>query len=144
MDYGNTLAGIGLLLMVVELILPLRLIGAAGAALFTGAVVGLLFPDDYWLAFSLGFFICALVSGWVLSYLYQLAGDFSNLATAASNLIGKYGVVVEAIDPHSKKGKVEIDGDVWTARAHLAISEGSSVALDSIDGCCATVHEESN
>lgn len=56
-------------------------------------------------------------------------------------LVGKQALVIERVDAHS--GRVKIDGEVWTARTHdpVAIEPGRTVDVTQIDGATAYVFD---
>jgi len=87
----------------------------------------------FFVAFSIGFFItallaflgfsfviqcwsaiiCSLLAFWILRYYFSVKGG-RRVGTNVEALIGKRGVVLKTIEPN-KIGKVKIGGEVWSA-----------------------------
>ncbi|MBN2807172.1 MAG: NfeD family protein [Prolixibacteraceae bacterium] len=57
------------------------------------------------------------------------------VSTNMDALIGRSGVVIEAIDPQHNAGRVKIDGDVWMARSkdHSSIECNQLVKVTRVD-----------
>ena len=54
--------------------------------------------------------------------------------TNADRLIGMEGVVIVPVNPIEGKGQVKVEGQVWSAKAERAISEGTKVKVRAIEG----------
>ena len=54
--------------------------------------------------------------------------------TNADRLIGMEGVVIVPVNPVEGKGQVKVEGQVWSAKAERAISEGTKVKVRAIEG----------
>lgn len=54
--------------------------------------------------------------------------------TNADRLIGLEGVVIVPVNPVEGKGQVKVEGQVWSAKAERAISEGTKVKVRAIEG----------
>lgn len=66
----------------------------------------------------------------------------AQLRTGAEALVGARGVVLERVDAHT--GRAKINGEVWSARAYqdgLVIEPGARVDVLRIDGATAVVYE---
>ncbi|MCR5529528.1 MAG: NfeD family protein [Saccharofermentans sp.] len=61
--------------------------------------------------------------------------------TNADRVIGKEGVVIKAIDPMAGQGQIKVLGQVWSAKADKAISEGAKVKVLSMEGVKLIVKE---
>jgi membrane-bound serine protease (ClpP class) len=72
----------------------------------------------------------AIVAG--LAFKAQVAGA----RTGLSGMIGKIGIVKQAIDP---EGKVAVHGELWKARADAALAAGQTVRVVAVDGLTMTV-----
>jgi len=59
----------------------------------------------------------------------------------ADALIGKTAVVMETILPHSTRGQIRVDGDVWRALASIEIKEGETVIIVSVKGAMLEVEK---
>lgn len=57
------------------------------------------------------------------------------------SLVGKRGIVIEAIDWQTGKGQIKSDGEIWSAKSseHVNIPKGSEVEIESIEGVKAFV-----
>lgn len=56
----------------------------------------------------------------------------------AEALVGRTAVVVRALAP---RGQVKLDGEVWEARAQVAVEYGREVVVTAIDGLVLDVEE---
>ena len=74
------------------------------------------------------FFVC--IAG--LAFRSQVAAT----QTGQRGLVGKIGVVKQAIDP---KGKVFVHGELWNATAEIPIDNGRRVRITRVDGLTLTV-----
>ena len=59
--------------------------------------------------------------------------------TNADRCIGSEGVVIKDIDPVNGKGQIKVDGQVWSAKAPVAIAEGTTVKVTALEGVKAVV-----
>ncbi len=59
--------------------------------------------------------------------------------TNADRYIGSEGVVIKDIDPDNGKGQIKVEGQVWSAKASYAISEGTRVKVMALEGVKAVV-----
>ena len=84
---------------------------------------------------QLGAFIVVVVASLVLlrsALLTSLGGRGVPSRTEA--LIGRDGVVTEAIDPRTGTGRVNIGGEDWAARGSAAMAAGTAVRVIGADG----------
>ena len=65
------------------------------------------------------------------------------LRTGGAALVGKHAIVLERISNHEAVGRVQIDGEVWTARSFddRVIEPGTNVEVVEIKGATALVME---
>jgi membrane protein implicated in regulation of membrane protease activity len=49
-------------------------------------------------------------------------------------MVGRSGLVTKKIDPDADSGQVRIDGQVWQARAEIAIDEGVRIKVERVTG----------
>jgi membrane protein implicated in regulation of membrane protease activity len=88
-----------------------------------------------------GVFIFGGAALWVLMYkrVMKFAGE-SDLApgVGADRLVGMTAIVTVAIDPDDteRRGRVKVEGEVWSALTHdeIAIATGSKVAVTDVHG----------
>ena len=59
--------------------------------------------------------------------------------TNADRCIGSEGIVIKDIDPVNGKGQIKVDGQVWSAKAQVAIAEGTKVKVTALEGVKAIV-----
>ena len=57
-----------------------------------------------------------------------------NVSTNVYRIIDKQGIVVEDIDSEFEKGKVKINGELWTATSDTSIPKGTTVVVKKVDG----------
>ena len=57
-----------------------------------------------------------------------------NVSTNVYRIIDKQGIVVEDIDSEFEKGKVKINGELWTATSDTSIPKGTTVVVKEVDG----------
>lgn len=60
------------------------------------------------------------------------------------SLIGRQGVVIEAINPLTGEGQVKVGGEIWSVRAAHAIAVGQSVEVEAVQGVRLMVKELSS
>lgn len=131
----------GILLFLVEIFTP----GFFAASLGIGAFVGSLAAFLGWsieiqvLLFSLISVIAIFIfRPLIKKYLYKTI----DVPTNADALIGKSGVVVQAVDENLGHGRVAIDGDEWQyvlATTSVPASKGDRVRVISRDSIVLTV-----
>jgi inner membrane protein len=130
------LTGVGLL--VIELANPGYFIGVAGT---TGILVGLI--QMAWPGFILGswwspFIVVtiAVAATWTSVEFYRrFAPAVKAPETLSSDaLIGRTGLVVTPVEPHSMKGKVKVGGIVWSATSDERIPNGTDVVVRRVEG----------
>jgi membrane protein implicated in regulation of membrane protease activity len=49
-------------------------------------------------------------------------------------MIGRPGVVTQAIDPHNDIGQVRVDGQIWRASSDNLIEEGAKIKVEKVIG----------
>ena len=117
-------------------IIELLTYGLYFAALAVAAVVPLLLALlglDLWIQ-GLGFLLAAIVALiFVKPITKKLQGEKPERLTNSESLIGKEGLVIEAVDQHS--GQVKVWGETWSAKTTTgSIPEGTKVVIEQIDG----------
>ncbi|MGE5455006.1 MAG: NfeD family protein [Methylocystaceae bacterium] len=56
-------------------------------------------------------------------------------------LIGRQGVVIEAINPLTGEGQVKLDGEIWSVRAANPLAVGTLVVVEAVQGVRLLVRE---
>ena len=87
------------------------------------------------------------VSGILLAFLLPFAKrkiETVKTATNADRIIGKTGVVTQAIDPTEGKGQIRILGSIWSAKTAdgSILAEGTEVIVEDISGVKAVVRPQ--
>jgi membrane-bound serine protease (ClpP class) len=142
----------GLLLILLGLLfLALEIKVTSYGLLTVGGAVSLLFgslmlidspvPE---LRVSLGF-VLPMVIGFaaIATILIRMAVAAQRLApvTGSEALVGRSGLALADIAP-GKTGRIEIQGEIWNARATAPVSAGAAVRVDAVDGLTLTVRPE--
>ncbi len=75
---------------------------------------------------------------------FQL-GPGGGVRTGVDALLGKRGVVLERIDPVSRKGRVKVDGEDWRGASvdDTPIEVGARITVIQVDGTTLMVEKES-
>jgi len=75
---------------------------------------------------------------------FQL-GPGGGVRTGVDALLGKRGVVLERIDPVSRKGRVKVDGEDWRGASvdDMPIEVGARITVIQVDGTTLMVEKES-
>ena len=81
------------------------------------------------------FIICMI---WIKPKLDKKRKGFAQ-PTNADRCIGSEGVVIKDIDPVDGKGQIKVDGQIWSAKAQIAIAEGTKVKVTALEGVKAVV-----
>lgn len=132
---GLGLLIVGLALIVAELTFPGYYIGVAGTV---GTVVGLL--QMVWPTFltsSASGPIAALVAVVAALFSFQFYRKFSSPINVLGGrpgpeLVGKTGIVVQLVRPHTVQGRVEIQGKMWGAEGNEPIGPGSHIIVEAV------------
>ena len=56
------------------------------------------------------------------------------MPSRSQNLLGKEGIVIEALDTHTGKGRILVEGEDWSARSDQSLSVQTSVIVIDSDG----------
>jgi len=102
--------------------------GAVGAAIYAQIT-----PDAYLMQTG----IFAVITIILVPLTRKFAKRISNNSAARSNidaLINQPAIVVKDIEPLEEVGQVRVQGEVWSARASVAIANGSKVTVVSVEG----------
>lgn len=77
----------------------------------------------------------------VMLFYRVLAKPEPPTTSTIDQMVGKRGIVIAKIEPDSLKGKVRIDGDVWSATADKEIAVGKRVEVIKGEGVHLVVRE---
>ncbi len=83
----------------------------------------------------LTFVICMI---WIKPKLDKKKKGFAQ-PTNADRCIGSEGVVIKDIDPVDGKGQIKVDGQIWSAKSPVAITEGTRIKVTALEGVKAVV-----
>ncbi|HPQ44222.1 MAG TPA: NfeD family protein [Syntrophales bacterium] len=127
----------GLVLWIVEIFTPGFVVGVFGTAClivapFAGSAISIKIQLlIFGIATAIIFFG---IRPFIIRYFYNRE---TNLKTNAEALIGKSGIVVEAIDNISGSGRARIGGEVWRAITtdNSLVDVGKRIIVREIDGC---------
>ena len=127
--------GILFVLTVVAEIASQQLISIWFAAGSLVALVAAMFGVPIWLQAVLFVAVSALL----LFLTRPLVRKFTNFVSKDTNLrldLGKYGTVVQTVDPEKGTGRVRVDDIDWIAVSHpdLVIPKGATVQVQAVDG----------
>ena len=123
---------VGLVLLVMEFILPGLVIGFFGVGAWIVAIICLI--TDLSLNAQLGIFIASSVLSllvlrrWIKGVFLGHAGSKQDLTQNLDEFVGQRTVVKEKVLP-KLGGKVEFHGSNWEARADEEIAEGAAVEI---------------
>lgn len=134
---------IGILMVLAEVSAPGFFILVPATVLIILGGVGLIAPDLLlqWYTPILAAVI-AIPMTYISIKMYQkLAPPAPPETTVATSLVGKVGVVVTTVEPHSLKGKVRIENDDWSASSDHSIPPGTKIRVRSSEGVHVIVEE---
>lgn len=105
-----------------------------------GAAAALL---GYGVPIQVGIFIVVMVTslGALRSWLMGRLGG-PGVPSRTDQVIGRHGMVTDAIDPVIGTGRVNVAGEDWAARSHDAIAAGTKVKVLGADGIVLEVKRE--
>ncbi len=130
----------GVIVLIVELLVPTFFLLWVAAGCFVGAIVAAVLPGVAWAPWA-----AFVGSTAVLLYLGgPLTRRLQKQRLTPSNvdaIIGKEGVVLETIDPIENTGRIRINADEWRARADEYIERGARVCVLSVEGATLVVTE---
>ena len=137
--WGWIFLAAGIMLLIAELVNPGIFIGVMGVSLIVGAIGGLLWSGMFWTVFTVLVVISLVVTSIVFAVLYRKSSDFNALPVGVDALMGKEGVVVEAINFVQGTGKIKIGGDTWRAKSAENIETGETVLVEKFEGATLVV-----
>ncbi len=135
---------LGIFLLVAEVFMPGFFIAVPGTALLVIGIIGFIVPYIFNTIWTPVIGASVAVAAMIVSmYFYRTIGKpmKSPMATTTDSLIGKEGIVVKRVIPHTYSGKVKIDGEIWSATAEKEIEEGKKVRVIKASGVHVEVEE---
>ena len=127
---------VGVILLALEIFIPGFFVACLGMAFLVTAV-----PAFFGGNVKLQIVIFSLASiviffGLRPFFLKYLSPDKHTTRTNTDALIGRIGVVLEAIDPNTYSGRVKVGGEDWRAisNSEKAIAVGEKIVVTKVDG----------
>ncbi len=135
---------IGLLMLIAEMHTPGFFIAVPGTVFIILGIVFMIMKDRVTLPIAVAVILITSVVATILVMLFykKLGEKHIEATTTVDNLVGKEGIVVRRVEPGNLKGKVKIDGDVWSATADKVILEGRKVVVIKGEGVHVVVREK--
>jgi len=129
---------VGVICLIIDLLSATLFMLWVGGGCFVAAVVSWLVPSLAWAPWA-----AFVVSTAILLYLGRPLArrlvDQNLVPSNVDSVVGRDGVVLEAIDPLTNTGRVRIGSDEWRARADERIEAGERVCVLAIEGATAVV-----
>ncbi len=140
---GLGLLVIGIIFIIAEAATPGFFIGVIGTAFVAMGIVGIFFPfilDTPWSPIIVVVITAGSMLGAIMFY-RRLGKSQPTATTITESNVGKKGLVIEDIEPHSLKGKVKISQQIWSATADEFIPKGKTVKVVDWEGVHIIVEE---
>jgi membrane-bound ClpP family serine protease len=140
---GLILLVIGILLIIAETATPGFFVGVIGTAFVAMGIIGIFFPfiaDTPWSPIIVLVVTAGSMLGAVTFY-RKLGRTQPTATTITESNVGKEGLVIEDIEPHSLHGKVKIAHQIWSATSDEQISKGKMVKVVDWEGVHVVVEE---
>jgi len=140
---GMALLIIGIIFIVAETATPGFFIGVIGTAFVAMGILGLFFPfivDTPWSPVIVLVVTGGSMMGAIMFY-RRLGKTQPTATTITESNVGKEGLVMEEVVPHSLKGKVKIAHQIWSATSDVPIPKGSMVKVVDWEGVHVVVEE---
>lgn len=140
---GMILLIFGILLIIAETATPGFFVGVIGTAFVAMGIIGIFFPfiaDTPWsplivLVVTAGSMMMAVM------FYRKLGRTQPTATTITESNVGKQGLVMEDIEPHSLHGKVKIQHQIWSATSDSHIPKGKMVKVIDWEGVHVVVEE---
>ena len=133
---------LGLAMLLIEVHTPGFFIGVPGTVFVVIGIVFLIVPDVS-VEFAAALIIITSVVATVLTMLLykKLEGHGLEATTTVDMLVGKEGIVIRRVEPDNLKGKVRIEGEIWSATSDSVIEKGKKVRVVKGEGVHVVVRE---
>ncbi|UCE37289.1 MAG: NfeD family protein [Thermoplasmata archaeon] len=140
---GLALLIFGIVLIIAEAATPGFFIGVIGTAFIAMGIIGMVFPFLFDSPISVVIVVVVTACSMLFAIMfYQKLGRTQPTATTITESnVGKEGIVLEEIEPHSLHGKVKINQQIWSATADVEIPKGCKVKVIDWDGVHVIVEE---
>ncbi|SYZ74669.1 putative Nodulation efficiency protein D [Candidatus Zixiibacteriota bacterium] len=103
-------------------------VGSVGAAVYSIFV-----PDGYLMQIGIFAGLSIILIPLTRSMARKITKPSPQLVNVDA-MIGRPGVVTQAIDPHNDIGQVRVDGQVWRASSENHIETGSKIKVEKVIG----------
>jgi membrane-bound ClpP family serine protease len=140
---GLGLLVVGIIFIIAEAATPGFFIGVIGTAFIAMGIVGIFFPyilDTPWSPIIVVVITAGSMLGAIMFY-RRLGKSQPTATTITESNVGKKGLVIEDVEPHSLKGKVKVSQQIWSATADVNIPKGSTVKVVDWEGVHIVVEE---
>ncbi len=129
-------------MLLVEVHTPGFFIGVPGTVFVVIGIVFLMVPEVS-VEFAVALIIITSIVATVLTMLlYKKLGEHGlEATTTVDTLVGKEGFVIKRVEPNNLKGKVKIEGDIWSATSDSVIEKGKKVRVIKGEGVHVVVRE---
>lgn len=135
---GLALILVGAVLLILEFVHPGAFVVIPGTIILFAGILFILFGSFDFLTTPGGPFIivAVIIFAGILAILFytKLAPTHPPVASTFDTLTNFPGLVVAAVEPGNMKGKVRVRGEVWSARADVAIPVGATVRITGGEG----------
>jgi len=139
---GLIMIVIGVILLVAEISVPGFFLAVPGTVLVILGLVYMFMGDVGVYTAAIITLATAILSTLGIMLFYRsLAKPAPPTTTTFEGLIGKKGIVIAKIEPHTLKGKVRIDNDIWSATSDEEIDVGKNVVVIKGEGVHLVVKE---
>ena len=140
---GLTLLILGIIMIIAEVATPGFFIGVIGTAFIAMGIIGMVFPYIFDSPFSVVIVVVVTAGAMLAAILFyrRLGRSQPTATTITESNVGKQGIVMEDIEPHSLHGKVKIKHQIWSATADVHIPKGGKVKVIDWDGVHVIVEE---
>lgn len=130
-DIGLTFVVLGVLMLIWEATSPGFFIAVPATVLIALGMLGMAVPELFLSIWSpIIAVIVAVPATYITMQFYaKLAPPSPPVTTVGESLVGKVGTVTAPVVPHSIRGKVKIDNDIWSATADQDLPVGSRVRV---------------
>lgn len=133
MDIFIVLIIIGIILLIVELLTPHMYFLTAPCIIFIAiGVFGVVYPELVLNPYIItGIIILMGVPSAIITlYIYkQIGAPSPPVTTVATSLVGKTGIVIQAIIPNEITGKVDIENQIWSATSDKVIEKNKKIEV---------------
>jgi membrane-bound ClpP family serine protease len=140
---GMILLILGILFIIAETATPGFFVGVIGTAFVAMGIIGIFFPfiaDTPWSPIIVLVVTAGSMMAAVMFY-RRLGRTQPTATTITESNVGKTGLVVEDVEPHSLHGKVKIQHQIWSATSESLIPKGKMVKVIDWEGVHVVVEE---